>query len=493
MLLVLAPLLVLSEVHPQPLDHFDPLQAGVTFSQTYFVTYHPQKFLNYSRTIVYLSGLDLSEVLPTSVSQLQDVTQSAVVRIEHRFIGTSRSNLNFRYLTIDQVLADIAAIINLLPFSPTPENTQIRRLLVVGTGSGGLLASLFKQQYPKYADGAWVSSAPLLVRDFVAHADRGALEALETESPECRVQTTETLSRITAIIDNSTIDTGCLDYPTKSSLLGLFGVGGNIADSQFSYELAESLINVTQQQMIGRLCLNMSAANDTCQRYRVVAEMYNRTRDTLDNETARVRDYLKCSALGQFHVHDPEFPIRSQDINSTFFHGMCMAKFGIGVASPGAFNARFGGLKNGASSILHTYGRGDIHIEQMEIEPDERHERYAMAYDGFVGGAEFADVSENVSESVRNVRKFAIELLSNWSTIEDACSGHGVRILNQCKCKKGWAGTSCEKLFVAHTKFKYVAAISTALPTLLVLITSVFAWKTILVDPEASRSKPIVL
>jgi hypothetical protein len=173
---------------------------------------------------------------------------------------------------------------------------------------------------------------------------------------------------------------------------------------------------------------------------------------------------------------------------------MCRERFGIAdFGSAEELNARFGGLRNGASSIYQTFATGDLHYDQMAAAPIERSEIYVGEIEGSASGADFAPESVGESESLQSVRKKGIDLMMGWLSLGEPCSGHGTKILNHCKCTKGWSGEACEKLYVSTLRFKSVAVISTVLPTLLVLITSIFAWRTILLDPETARSKPIVL
>jgi hypothetical protein len=71
--------------------------------------------------------------------------------------------------------------------------------------------------------------------------------------------------------------------------------------------------------------------------------------------------------------------------------------------------------------------------------------------------------------------------------------GHGKVVLGHCKCKAGWSGQHCEVEHISLSKFKGLATAATAIPTLLVFLTSIVAWKMVLVDPDTARSKPIVL
>lgn len=71
----------------------------------------------------------------------------------------SKSNLkDLKYLTLSQILEDIKYIIDkhlgITPNSP-------KKVLVVGSGTGGTIAAHFRKTYPDYVVGALASSSPI--------------------------------------------------------------------------------------------------------------------------------------------------------------------------------------------------------------------------------------------------------------------------------------------------------------------------------------------
>jgi lysosomal Pro-X carboxypeptidase len=79
--------------------------------------------------------------------------------IEQRYYGNSKPSQNdsYRYLSTEQVLADLVAAINFLK-----SRYDSQQVVAVGGSYGGMLTAWLQQQHPDLITAAWASSAPLL-------------------------------------------------------------------------------------------------------------------------------------------------------------------------------------------------------------------------------------------------------------------------------------------------------------------------------------------
>jgi hypothetical protein len=81
--------------------------------------------------------------------------------------------------------------------------------------------------------------------------------------------------------------------------------------------------------------------------------------------------------------------------------------------------------------------------------------------------------------------------MSDWiDSKKDTCSGHGERILNQCKCNSGYEGDLCEEQFVSIKLFTGVSALATLVLMLAVLVIGACSWRIFLTTP-VEKSRPI--
>ena len=87
---------------------------------------------------------------------------------EHRYYGSSLpfgekdsfTPDNLRYLTVDQTLADYAALIKSIKQNDTRFTNS--PVIVTGGSYGGMLAAWFRMKYPHVVQIAYAASAPIM-------------------------------------------------------------------------------------------------------------------------------------------------------------------------------------------------------------------------------------------------------------------------------------------------------------------------------------------
>ncbi|EDS32097.1 prolylcarboxypeptidase [Culex quinquefasciatus] len=93
---------------------------------------------------------------------------------EHRYYGTSfpvedLSTPNLRFLTVEQAMVDLAELIYHLRHNVVRDDNA--RVVLLGMGYGGAIATWMRQRYPHLVDGSWVSSGQVEARfNFKEHA-----------------------------------------------------------------------------------------------------------------------------------------------------------------------------------------------------------------------------------------------------------------------------------------------------------------------------------
>ncbi|KAI5643662.1 serine carboxypeptidase s28 domain-containing protein [Phthorimaea operculella] len=150
----------------QRLDHFDD-KENRTFTNLYL-----QDISNFHQNgpiYLYLSRtLPAQNELPSLMAnKLAIETHGAVIVPEIRYYGSSSRPLNIsdtknlKYMTSQQVLADMVHLIKTIKSQPTFKSSKV---VVMGGAYGGGLAAEMRYKYPDVVDCAWVSSAAYLAK-----------------------------------------------------------------------------------------------------------------------------------------------------------------------------------------------------------------------------------------------------------------------------------------------------------------------------------------
>ncbi|KFB51931.1 AGAP004015-PA-like protein [Anopheles sinensis] len=141
-------------------DHFDP-QNRDTFEFSYFRT-----MSNFAMTTYYITHGLLYDTAARDHAWL--------FTNEHRYYGTSTpvsdySTENLRFLKSEQALVDLIEWIDHLRNNVVMDPQA--KVILVGVGYGGALATWARQRFPNIIDGAWGAGATVLASfDFQEYA-----------------------------------------------------------------------------------------------------------------------------------------------------------------------------------------------------------------------------------------------------------------------------------------------------------------------------------
>ena len=493
---------------PQTLDHSDPSNGGI-FAQWITTDFEYSGTYNVEKTVFYLPGwkaMGTRDPFPSSVRAIAKQTGAALFALEHRFFGNSvptdltDENLA-KYLTVEQILGDIAKVII--------SYEKIEKLMIVGGSYAGVAASWFKAKYPKLADGAWASSAPVHLEPFIEDGDANLIELLKEKSEECYQASDYLMKKLEAVFTHG-------DDEKKQEIRSLFGVPENVTDTAFLYIVAEVFLSMAQSEGSAAKLLSAYCYNQKTADMQWLAVMFNKTLTYYnmnvtrmdpyapseaygprDSDTAmrnmRAMWFLKCSTMGHFVVHSREHPFRSRLINQSFYDDVCMSLFGFKVARSRELDVAYGDLAEKGASTVFTFSTKDYMHRLMNVSSDKSNEVITRVItDGESYSSDLEVESADDSPMLKQVRNATIDTLSKWITMPSTCSGHGTRILNQCKCDSGWMGDDCDVKSLSLLSFKLTASMATVIPTVLVLCTTLVAWCTIINNEEATGIKRIV-
>ena len=155
------------QIFKQRVDHFG--QTKARFSQRYWID---SRFVanggDEAPILLRLDGEGYGEsfIAQSDLRYFATSLGARVIHLEHRYYGKSQpfadlSNEHLKYLTIDNVIADIVDFQRAI----TRRYHFHGRWIVIGGSYSGTLAAIYRQRHPELVVGALASSAPLHARE----------------------------------------------------------------------------------------------------------------------------------------------------------------------------------------------------------------------------------------------------------------------------------------------------------------------------------------
>jgi len=230
-----------------PLDHFDEATSG-TFEDHYFLddTYFDEK-----SGPIFLEMGGEGGVGGAHAGDLHKKHKAMALSVEHRFYGNSipqkdRSVKNLKYLTVQQNLADTAAIAEFVKGKYSGSHTVIN----FGGSYSGATAAWFRMSYPNVTSGAISSSgvvnAILNFTDF----DVQVAEALDKPTPGCA----DLLRASTKALENRFAVSDAEKNRVKKELGAKNLIGTKMGDPDFWYMVADGTAMADQYGSKAKLC-----------------------------------------------------------------------------------------------------------------------------------------------------------------------------------------------------------------------------------------------
>ncbi|XP_062555886.1 putative serine protease K12H4.7 [Armigeres subalbatus] len=371
-------------------DHFNPRNRD-----TYSMRYYVNDEHSYARGPIFIivgsnGPIDtryLSYGLFHDVAYLEGAYLFAN---EHRYFGHSlpvadASTDNLDFLTIDQALADLAEWIHYVKYGVV--RNPDAKVILMGYGYGGSLATWFHQQFPHLTNGVWASSgtieADLDISGYMESlgetiGEFGGRDCYGTIFSGFRVaQNLITLDRADLLTEEFRL---CQQLDTDNvldSTAFLLGVQRSI-ESQIltlrnTHSTAEmcdtiddeddgidnsllSLTNWFAQQHQYDNCVDLS--------FEAFMAPYVDTDfdDTDLQEGHRQRLYLQCTGTGFFATTDSFYQPFGDQIDTEFYVEVCQHAFGEWIdeelirGQVNRTNARFGGKQPDITDAHFTHG-----------------------------------------------------------------------------------------------------------------------------------------
>lgn len=451
----------------QQLDHFDS-HSSSNFSQIYY-TYQVKPGVNPNSLIFYLGSEDVPNTDFSYLAiQYAEKTGSPLFALEHRFFGSSfpegneyeltKDNL-LQYLTIPQVLNDIAVFINKMRKSFCEKCPVI----LFGGGYLGALASWFHVKYPHLSTYVVSSSSPIILNQTLPSYDENVYN----------------------IIKN--INSGCLDSITK--------ILSKITDQNLIYSLSESLSNAvlwesTHPNLINNVCDNLKgdSPDDLIDAVDLSNKELDDTIESLDFNSyadtsldSEYRDYrswtwLRCNEIGLWHTssNNPKSSLRP-NILDEFFNNVCLTLFdrNMTVLKP----THYGNENIIGTSAIFINSKDDPSNQTFIVDNNTMIRRFTYS---FTGGSRLDDML-NLKDSQKDSqlkRNDVFNKLDEWLEEEKGprnCK-NGIRVFGKCRCNEHYGDENCNILMHPEKSFRIITILTVAVPTVLLLVIGGGVW-----------------
>ncbi|KAF2075083.1 hypothetical protein CYY_003603 [Polysphondylium violaceum] len=359
-------------IFTQTLNHFDDEDTR-TFSQRYFIN---DAYYNYAKggpVILYINGEGPVTSAPSSSSDAVVIYAQAlgacIVTLEHRYYGGSSpfddlSTENLKFLNSRQALNDLAVFI----VSFTNNLSNAGKVVTIGGSYSGALSAWFRIKYPHLTVGSIASSGVVnSILDFTAFDEWVAYAA----GQECA----NALRAVTKAAESMIFQGGEYEAQVKQ----LFSAESLTDNGDFFYFLADSLSEGIQYGFHYELCNPLIEAMNSNGDILEVYSNYTHNvwspmlgipdeyatswqqNTTVDfNKADRQWWFQTCSQLGWFQPAPENDPIRSTQVNMTYFQNHCEQVFGVAMwPNVENTNIYYGGNNTAGTNILYINGSQD--------------------------------------------------------------------------------------------------------------------------------------
>ncbi|ETM43215.1 hypothetical protein L914_11243 [Phytophthora nicotianae] len=407
----------------QTVDHFASDNTS-TFQQRY---YEVDTFWSkpHGPVILYIGGEGAMEKAPAGFVQVIAQTFGAkILALEHRFYGKSIPNgdlstENYRYLTVQQALADLKHFKESYQSQLGAENAN--QWIAIGGSYPGALSAWFRVAYPD-TTVASLSSSGVVQPVYKFHQfDEQVALAMGPSCADVLRLTTETFERE-------------LKSTNATTVKGLFGAQ-DLADADFFYMIADAAAMAVQyghkdivcNSMVGAFERNNSLVDSFAS---FTIDMYGSSfgsecfYDTkcLAEDRARWGDgrswrWQKCSQLAYFQVAPKEKSLRSAMVDLEYHLKQCQAVFGDVVhPSKGVddITKLYGGDHPNGHKIFFSNGGDDPWQRASVLDTLSDDQIANLAKCELCGHCGDLGANPNVPEPLKKQREQILEYLTKW-------------------------------------------------------------------------------
>ncbi|XP_038119117.1 putative serine protease K12H4.7 [Culex quinquefasciatus] len=373
-------------------DHFDP-QNRATFEFEYYS--NDEYYERGGPIFIFVGGDWPLEQYYIERGHFHDIAQRTnawMFTNEHRYYGHSSpvsdySTENLRYLTVEQAMVDLAEWIFHLRNNVVRDTNA--KVILLGTGYAGAIATWARQRYPHLVDGVWASSGKIEARfNFKEYAEEIGELLRDLGNDECysriwrafrtaenlmdagRTETvTEMFNTCEPVDEENMLDVETFFFNVKAALQDAVLRGQNVEATEALCEALEESTEETDIQVIAQwlqefyffldcMPFDFEAHTDA---FRLTEIGYPENA----NLGLRQRVYQFCTEFGWFLTADSADQPFGYRVTMYFFLNFCRSVFGEWLSSEVVAdgvhltNMHFGGQNPRISNVLFTNGALD--------------------------------------------------------------------------------------------------------------------------------------
>jgi hypothetical protein len=350
-----------------PLDHFDPANKK-TWKDKFYINrgnWDPEN----GPIFVEMGGEGACGGVGVSADAIKH--QAMMVAVEHRFYGESvpfgdMSTANLKYLTVEQNLADTAAIVEHVQ-ATFGQGTR-RVVLNFGGSYSGATSAWFREKYPNVTHAAFSSSGVVNAILDMTTFDEQVAKAIAVPDPECPQRLIASTKAMETLFAQGSGDKIKQMYNAENL------IGTKYGDTDFWYAAADGVAMTDQYGSKKELCEHLALLPESPSNWDYVHNIVNFTlghygpdfakncfydseciknatlKDPKNPGTARNWRYQKCREVAFLQPAPKTGSLRSRHLTLDILIEQCKYAFdGLDPSNaaagmgPTPFNAKFGG------------------------------------------------------------------------------------------------------------------------------------------------------
>jgi hypothetical protein len=297
--------------------------------------------------------------------------KALAISVEHRFYGKSipnkdRTVANLQYLSVEQNLADTAAIVEAV------QKTLKKKRAVISFGGSysGATSAWFRMTYPNVTDGSISSSGVVNAILNYTQFDDQVAKAIELPTPGCGAALKAHVAAMEGLFKSGKTD------HVKTVMGAKNLVGTKMGDPDFWYMVADGAAMADQYGQKKKLCEAMTKVPATSDPEVLIknyaaflAEVWGKefgTKCFYDSECLKTEGtpalgmdrswrWEKCNQLAYLQPAYPGDPVRSEMLTLEDEIAQCKYVFGDDAIATdlntGKFNAKYGGAEPGSGTL----------------------------------------------------------------------------------------------------------------------------------------------
>lgn len=479
------------------IDHFNT-HDSTTYKQRYLENLSLVKGDKFNKVVLYIGGegtLGASAVVRGSHMDLAALEGAAVFALEHRFFGksmpfTELTPANYKYLTIDQALADLAEFIQQVIHKHEKADAKNLKLVVVGGSYPGALSSWFRLKYPHLAVASWASSAPVNIKNDFPEYDQYVAEQVNKSAPHC-------LERTKYVFDLADKAVRSGDQQQIDAFKDKYHIQHETNDKSALYILADVLSAIIQYnsryQLLDNYCAKLENVTSQDKYEEVYIETYQKLLDIRgekpeafdllqatstdpNSNTANSRSwsYMTCNEVGWFQTSSNGV-LRSTLLDLDYFSMVCQKLFDIGLCDDNEVNMRYGTNNPDQTRIFFSNGDVDPWSTLGVHDANEAIQRKAIVIPGESHCADLGIYNTSLDSNLTIAQSRIIDSMHNWMNMRTDCV-NGIPLDGECACRQGWTGETCDQIAALKSSLDIAIIVGISVPVVAIVVIIFSSW-----------------